>query len=714
MPSQNRRRFFDPTKNGSSYARRLHIEMLEDRRLLTVFSVDNLNDSGAGSLRDAIGLANVDTVADEITFSVTGTIDLASQLPTITQPLTITGPGQSLLTLDADDGADNTFATGDGYRIFRIAGAETVDVEISGLTLTGGDTPDAELGGAIRNLRNLTITSSTIARNSSGARGGGIFNGGSVTVIASTIEGNSSASGGGISSFGNTTIKSSTLSGNTATGRGAGLYISLNQTATITGSTFSGNSAGTLGGGITNIGTLNLASSTITNNVAGQSGGGISSFGASDVVNATSSIVAGNTGGNISTIGGLGTNLFNLIGGDPLLGPLADNGGPTKTHALLPGSLALDASLAPVHVYELDGSLADTMGGPDLVALSGTLTPDGYDFGPNEGLNLSSASIDPDEYTIEIDFSFDDLSGFQKVLDFKDLVADAGLYTQNDTLRFYSPHFISGNILSVDTLHHLVLSRDGATEEVRASIDGTEVFRFVDTGDAAVFSATDQIIHFFQDDNKTSQNEVASGFVDRIRLFDAALESNDQRGATFNRVVGSAIDIGAYEAQIAPSADFDTDGDVDGSDFLTWQRGYGQANALLADGNSDDDSDTDASDLAAWTATFGQQQEASPLVTPVVRGQPSVASENLSENLIDAALATEWLDFATDDQPSALVAQPTPAEYTTAADIVVGATPIGTAMKASSEAESLASQSREVEKTAKPWLSEQLLQQVFN
>jgi len=85
MAGQHRRHFWNHSRTGSSFARPLHVEQLEDRRLLAVFSVDNLNDSGAGSLREAIGLANADTVADEITFSVTGTIDLASQLK-ITQP----------------------------------------------------------------------------------------------------------------------------------------------------------------------------------------------------------------------------------------------------------------------------------------------------------------------------------------------------------------------------------------------------------------------------------------------------------------------------------------------------------------------------------------------------------------------------------------------------------------------------------------------------
>jgi len=659
----------------------LAFESLEDRRLLAVFSVDNLNDSGTGSLREAITLANADSIADEITFSVTGTIDLASQLPIISQPLTITGPGQSLLTLDAGDGADNTFGTGDGYRIFNVSNfTAIIDVEIRGLTLTGGDTGTVSTstnpGGAIRNVENLTIRSSTIIRNAA-PRGGGIYNrsDGSVTIIASTIEENRAVGelggfGGGIYSFGNSTIQSSTLSGNTATARGGGLYSSISPMVTITGSTVSGNSAGTLGGGIAVFGTLNLTSSTITGNEAFQTGGGISSF-FSSTLNVISSIVAGNRAGSSDNIqGSLDINTQNLIDVDPLLGPLADNGGPTKTHALLPGSPALDAGLAPVHVYELDGTLTDAMGGPDLAALGGSIfIPAGeYHFGPNQGLNLSSANIDPTEYTIEIDFSFDALSGFQKILDFKNLVADAGLYTLDDTLRFFGPSFSSGSILAVDTLHHLVLSRDGATDEVRASIDGTEVFSFVDTGGSAVFSATDQIIRFFQDDNATGQGEAESGFVDRIRIFDAAIESNDQRGAKFNRIVGSAIDIGAYEAQMAPSADFDSDGDVDGADFLSWQRGFGKANAVRTDGNSDDDTDVDTSDLTAWSTTFGQ--EATSLAAIVSSGlevmgrrQSAGGREELTDAalsddaLLDAAIAMEWLGSGANEEAK-FVAEP--------------------------------------------------------
>ena len=121
-------------------------------------------------------------------------------------------------------------------------------------------------------------------------------------------------------------------------------------------STISGNSAGTSGGGIYNFPySLNVANSTITGNSA-PSGGGIYNVGSSEISNTI--LNAGASGENIFNDGGTITSLgFNLssddgggyltgpgdqINTDPLLGPLQDNGGPTFTHALLPGSPAID------------------------------------------------------------------------------------------------------------------------------------------------------------------------------------------------------------------------------------------------------------------------------------------------------------------------------------------------------------------------------------
>ena len=370
------------------------------------------------------------------------------------------------------------------------------------------------------------------------------------------------------------------------------------------------------------------------------------------------------------------------------------------------------------------------MGGPDLAALGGSIfIGSGYDFGPNQGLNLSSANIDPAEYTIEIDFSFRDLAGFQKILDFKDLVADAGLYTLDDALRFFGPSASSDSILTIDTLHHLVLTRDGTTDEVRASIDGTEVFRFVDTGESAVFSATDQIIRFFQDDTATSQLEAEGGFVDRIRIFNTAIVLNDQRGAAFNRAAGSAIDIGAYEAQAAPSADFDSDGDVDGSDFLAWQRGFGTTNAARTEGNSDDDGDVDASDLGAWELTFGQP-EATPFVVPITSGQETVGrAVSINATLFDAAidaviandafdlfevvLALEWLGNVSDGE-TPLVAEPTALDAMFSTSFQHDPDLSRPTANSFSEYEAATTINETTSDADEPWFTDELLERVFS
>ncbi len=115
------------------------------------------------------------------------------------------------------------------------------------------------------------------------------------------------------------------------------------------------------------------------------------------------------------------------------------------------------------------------------------------------------------------------------------------------------------------------------------------------------------------------------------------IPARDQRGRPsrrmiFDRIVGQ-IDVGAYEVQVVPTADFDSDGDVDGSDFLIWQRGFGIAFARREDGNSDDDRDVDASDLAAWQVSYGQPQAPAA----IAEMQSAAASQPL-----DAAFALEW------------------------------------------------------------------------
>jgi hypothetical protein len=99
-------------KAKNSFARRLHAEGLEDRRMLATYTVDSLSDvtanDGFTTLREAVIAANASAGADTIDFSVTGTITLASTQIDITDDLTIAGPGSGSLTIDGGGGRSNS------------------------------------------------------------------------------------------------------------------------------------------------------------------------------------------------------------------------------------------------------------------------------------------------------------------------------------------------------------------------------------------------------------------------------------------------------------------------------------------------------------------------------------------------------------------------------------------------------------------------------
>jgi hypothetical protein len=265
-------------------------------------------------------------------------------------------------------GGDGALYTTSGYRIVGSGG-------------TG------QGGGLYVNGSSLTIATSTIASNqgtggpagalgyAGAGLGGGLSNGGTLTVSNSTLSGNSAYYGGGIYSSATLTISNSTLSGNSAPNGGGGIYN--RGTLTVSDSTLSGNSAFSNGGGIANDGTfpVTLTNVTLTANRANtggsyRGGGGLFVYSGAPVLHNT--LIAGNfrgatgtthddafgaldPGGDYNLIGdgtgmtGLGNGVNgNLLGSasapiDPLLGPLQDNGGPTPTMALLPGSPALDA-----------------------------------------------------------------------------------------------------------------------------------------------------------------------------------------------------------------------------------------------------------------------------------------------------------------------------------------------------------------------------------
>ncbi|PSF32484.1 hypothetical protein C7H19_21560 [Aphanothece hegewaldii CCALA 016] len=211
-------------------------------------------------------------------------------------------------------------------------------------------------GGGIYNSGKLTITNTKISQNVASfggsalsRRGGGILNEGDTTIINSTISGNRANYGGGIESLNGTVIIiDSTISGNVSR-YGGGINNGSSSTAIISNSTVSGNSADYYGGGLRSTGKLIITNSTISGNKAYYSDGGLLNF---NKLIITNSIIANNSGGDCFNNGTITTNINNLIedgscnpalSGDPNLGPLQDNGGPTFTQALLLGSIAIDA-----------------------------------------------------------------------------------------------------------------------------------------------------------------------------------------------------------------------------------------------------------------------------------------------------------------------------------------------------------------------------------
>jgi len=169
---------------------------------------------------------------------------------------------------------------------------------------------------------------------------------------------------------------------------------------------------------------------------------------------------------------------------------------------------------------------------------------------------------------------------------------------------------------------------------------------------------------------------------------------------------GNGSDIGAYEAQAAPSADFVDDDIITGADFLAWQRGFGiTVGAVRTDGNADDDGDVDASDLAAWEATFGQ-----PEATPLVANEQSAGS---NEALIDAAIAVEWIRSIQVSEAPPLVANE-PAFAETSIDQVFAAEATASTGLFADAYELPEANSGKVDSAESPWLADDLLERVFS
>jgi hypothetical protein len=314
------------------------------------------------------------------------------------------------------------------------------------------------------------------------------------------------------------------------------------------------------------------------------------------------------------------------------------------------------AAPAPVRSYEFNGTLADGTGGPAIASQTiggAALSSSTYAFDPtlppgwshgdtllsppttaddpvsfNNGLKgvFSSAQLPtPVEYSIEMRVRLDSLRNitgepFVKLIDFDNGTSDVGVYLEDfesiggsgakSYIEFFGLHGggiskdegdpANSLIVYPNRWTNIVLTRAAATSVVACYVDGVKAFEFDDTfGEAVpqdVAGPGDNVVfRFLQDDIKSPSLgppggavfESTPGDIDYLRFYDNALNAAEAK-------------------ELAPTADIDGDGDVDGADFLRWQRGVGTATgATLGQGDADRDGTVDAEDLAFWRNAYG-------------------------------------------------------------------------------------------------------------
>jgi hypothetical protein len=326
------------------------------------------------SLRAAIAAANTESMAGEhtVSFDLTYpvTITLSSPLPVISGTLTINGPG-----------ADNLTISGGGQHLVLTVGNNAV-LSLQSVAIRAGYNLFAG-AGILNDHGNLTIQDSLIANNlNGGGDGGGLYNDGGqvdilntvflendafhhgaisnhgvMTVTETIFQDNSARIGGAIFNDGQLTIQGSTFSGNIATQIGGGA-IENADTLVVVNSTFAYNGS-TFGADILNGGNLQITNSTFysatlpsldslhnglgvtmtLSNTIVAAGSGIENCGGDGAVQA----VADTFATDATCAGATVVSLDQLR-----LGTLQNNGGPTPTIALRPGSLAIDSAIDAV------------------------------------------------------------------------------------------------------------------------------------------------------------------------------------------------------------------------------------------------------------------------------------------------------------------------------------------------------------------------------
>ncbi|HEY3393411.1 MAG TPA: choice-of-anchor Q domain-containing protein [Lacipirellulaceae bacterium] len=306
----------------------------------------------------------------------------------------------------------------------------------------------------------LSVTDTMIGMNIAGRDGGGLFaDADPVAISGSTILENSAAvNGGGLRLHVDSMVTNSTLSGNSAGARGGGVWAISN--TTLDHSTITENQAVVAGGGaFSNVGSLALSHTIVASNTAPQ--GPDLHRGPNGPITADYSLIgdsedSGLHSGSIETPDANG----NLVGGgnfehiNPMLGPLADNGGPTLTHALLLGSPAINAGNLNAQPGAEGVPQFDQRGEPFARIVGGRIDIGAFEFQEASDLNLLVDTLSDE---------LDDNHG-RGDLSLREAIELANLYPSDDTIRFDPTLFTNGEATILLTLGHLHVKGNAAIE----------------------------------------------------------------------------------------------------------------------------------------------------------------------------------------------------------------------------------------------------------
>jgi len=457
--------------------------------------------------------------------------------------LTITDPTLTLISATITGGFEGSTESGPSYGggiRNQYAYMRLIDVTVSGNQAE----PIGGWGGGIWSFGYLSILDSRITNNKAGTNGdgGGILSYRALWMNRSEVRGNEARDGGGIYHSIQAVIVDSIISGNTATRNGGGVYGAYDDSPlTAIRSTFEGNRAVSGDGGaifLDNLEGSDLINVTLSNNVAGRRGGAlyhsnsweeesyvtnstIANNIAEDIdqegpvagggiwgngIRSSGNIIANNVpsdcsvsieslGYNIDRDGTCGLNATgDLSNTDPLLGPLADNGGPTMTHALLPGSLAVDA--VPV------SECLDSNDQPLTVDQRGFARPDGTacDIGAYELQSLLGK-------TIEVNTTDDELNS-----DGDCSLREAIIAANTDTAVDACPAGSGADTVTLQAGATYLLSVNGVKENIaqKGDLDLTDDLSIIGNGATVDGGAR---VQFLYEDRRVTYE---AGFGDRV------------------------------------------------------------------------------------------------------------------------------------------------------------------------------------------------------